>query len=83
MAVSGFVTQGAPEAILQALGQRFERDGSPRDLTLLFGGGPGDYGERGLSHLAKVKTMSDGTEICMLKRTIGGKTLYILPFLNF
>lgn len=72
MAVSGFVTQGAPEAILQALGQRFERDGSPRDLTLLFGGGPGDYGERGLSHLAKVKTMSDGTEICMLKRTIGG-----------
>lgn len=76
VAVSGFVTQGSPEAILQALGKRFESDGSPRDLTLLFGGGPGDYGERGLSHLAKVKTMPDGTEICMLKRTIGGETAF-------
>lgn len=72
VAVSGFVTQGSPEAILQALGSRFERDGNPRDLTLLFGGGPGDYGERGLSHLAKVKKMPDDTEVCMLKRTIGG-----------
>jgi len=77
VAVSGFVTQGSPEAILLALGQRFERDGNPRDLTLLFGGGPGDYGERGLSHLAKVKTMSDGSEICMLKRTIGGELCYV------
>lgn len=66
--VSGFVTQGAPERVLKALGQRFTDTQEPKNLTLLFGGGPGDYGERGLSHLAKVA--EDGT--CMLKRTIGG-----------
>lgn len=65
--VSGFVTQGAPEAILKALGERFEATGDPANLTLLFGGGPGDFGERGLSHLAKTKG-----DVCMLKRTIGG-----------
>ncbi len=66
--VSGFVTQGAAEAVLKALGERFDATQSPKNLTLLFGGGPGDFGERGLSHLAKIA--EDGT--CMLKRTIGG-----------
>ena len=70
--VSGFVTQGSPEAILQALGDRFELSTFPRDLTLLFGGGPGDYGTRGLSHLAKEKRLSDDDTVCMLKRAIGG-----------
>lgn len=68
--VSGFVCQGAPEALLKALGERFEKQQKPKDLTLLFGGGPGDYGEGGLSHLAKVS--KDG-KTQMLKRTIGGK----------
>jgi hypothetical protein len=68
--VSGFVTQGAPEAVLKALGDRFDETESPRNLTLLFGGGPGDFGERGLSHLAK--TSEDGS-CYMLRRTIGGK----------
>jgi len=72
LTVSGFVTQGSPEGVLQCLGKRFESDGAPKDLTLLFGGGPGDYGTRGLSHLGKEKMMPDGTEVCMLKRTIGG-----------
>lgn len=67
--VSGFVTQGAPELLLKALGERFEQSHEPKDLTLLFGGGPGDYGERGLSHLAKISP--DG-KTQMLKRTIGG-----------
>lgn len=66
--VSGFVTQGCAEGVLEALGKRFENTGEPGKLTLLFGGGPGDYGERGLSHLAK--TTKDG--YCMLRRTIGG-----------
>ena len=39
--VSGFVAQGAPEAVLKALGEKYEKDGSPHSLTLLFGGGPG------------------------------------------
>ena len=72
LTVSGFVTQGSPEAVLQCLGERFDADCEPKDLTLIFGGGPGNYGTRGLSHLAKEKKMSDGTEVCMLKRTIGG-----------
>ena len=72
MAVSGFVTQGSPEAVLKCLGERFDKGGTPKDLTLIFGGGPGDYGSRGLSHLAKEKILDDGTEVCMLKRTIGG-----------
>jgi propionate CoA-transferase len=65
------VCQGAPEALLKALGERFEQTEGPKDLTLLFGGGPGDYGERGLSHLAKIS--KDGNTQ-MLKRTIGGKS---------
>jgi len=68
VAISGFVTQGAPEAVLQALGDRFEETGSPQQLTALFGGGPGDYGERGVSHLGRRR--EDGS--FMLKRAIGG-----------
>ncbi len=67
--VSGFVCQGAPELLLKTLGERFEQTQEPKDLTLLFGGGPGDYGERGLSHLAKISP--DG-KTQLLKRTIGG-----------
>jgi hypothetical protein len=66
--VSGFVTQGCAELVLKVLGERFARTKEPKNLTLLFGGGPGDYGEKGLSHLAKIA--DDGTS--MLKRTIGG-----------
>jgi len=55
LCVSGFVTQCSPEAILKALGDHFEENDGPSNLTLLFGGGPGDFGERGLSHLAKKK----------------------------
>jgi hypothetical protein len=76
--VSGFVTQGAAELVLRALGQRFEETKSPKNLTLLFGGGPGDYGEKGLSHLAKIA--DDGT--AMLKRTIGGM-LCIVDYVSF
>jgi hypothetical protein len=69
VAVSGFVCQGAPEGLLKALGDRFQATNEPKNLTLLFGGGPGDYGERGLSNLAKV---SEDGQTQMLKRTIGG-----------
>ena len=55
--------QGAPETLLRALGNRFERTGDPKDLTLLFGGGPGDFDSRGLNHLAKPG---------LIKRSIGG-----------
>jgi primosomal replication protein N len=43
VAVSGFVAQGAPEAVLKALGERFEETSTPKNMTILFGGGPGDW----------------------------------------
>ena len=68
--VSGFVTQGAPEAVLKALGERYKASGSPHNLTLLFGGGPGDFVSKGLNHLAQLPP--DGSSAPpMLRRTIG------------
>jgi propionate CoA-transferase len=60
-------TTGPPEAVLAALGKRYEETGSPNNLTLLFGGGPGDWGKRGLNHLAKENERGPP----MLRRTIG------------
>jgi propionate CoA-transferase len=51
------------------LGKRYEATGSPNNLTLLFGGGPGDWKTRGLNHLGKASA-TDGTPH-MLRRTIG------------
>ena len=47
------MAQNCAEEILQALGNRFEKTGEPADLTVLFGGGPGDSSTRGINHLAK------------------------------
>jgi propionate CoA-transferase len=63
VAVSGYGTNGVPEKILSALEARFEVDREPRDLTLMFAGGIGDGGERGLNRLGK-----EG----LLARVIGG-----------
>ena len=51
------------------MGKRYEATGSPNNLTLLFGGGPGDWKTRGLNHLGRTSTQ-DGTPH-MLRRTIG------------
>jgi propionate CoA-transferase len=56
------VSQGAPEALLEGLGNRFRETGTPRDLTVLFGGGPGDWATKGLNHLGQ-----EG----MIRRAIG------------
>jgi len=63
LACSGFGTNGVPEELALGLAERFRQKGQPRSLTLFFGGGPGDGGERGLNCL--------GIE-GMLKRVIGG-----------
>lgn len=90
--VSGFVGQGSPDLILKALADRYERecmegkqDGGVRDLTVLFGGGPGDWDYRGLNYLARIptrpKTSDEQLEASqqsqviakpMIKRAIGG-----------
>ena len=48
---SGFVGNGVPVELILALEKRFLETGSPKGLTLLFGGGQGDGKERGLNHL--------------------------------
>ncbi|MGO9170536.1 MAG: acyl CoA:acetate/3-ketoacid CoA transferase [Rhodomicrobium sp.] len=61
--VSGFGTNGVPEALAQALAKRYQETAAPRGITLLFGGGPGDGGLRGMNLLAQ-----EG----LIARVIGG-----------
>ena len=45
---------GCPDKVLAAIGERFERDGVPRDLTTLNPIAAGDmYGIKGIDHIAK------------------------------
>jgi len=60
---SGFGSNGVPVELILALEKRFLETGFPKNLTLLFGGGPGDGATGGVNHLAH-----EG----MLKRVIGG-----------
>ena len=60
---SGFGSNGVPVELILALEKRFLETASPKKLTLLFGGGPGDGATGGVNHLAH-----EG----MLKRVIGG-----------
>ncbi|MEM9631091.1 MAG: CoA-transferase [Pseudomonadota bacterium] len=45
---------GCPDKILEAIGQRFDREGHPRNLTTLHPIAAGDmYGIKGIDHIAK------------------------------
>ena len=60
---SGFGVVGVPDELAVALERRFLDTGEPRDLTLMFGGGPGDGKEQGANRLAH-----EG----LIRRAIGG-----------
>jgi propionate CoA-transferase len=60
---SGFGVVGVPDELAVALERRFLDTGGPRDLTLMFGGGPGDGKEQGANRLAH-----EG----LIRRAIGG-----------
>jgi propionate CoA-transferase len=55
---SGFGLVGVPDGLAAALAKRFVESGAPRDLTLFFGGGPGDGKDQGLNRLALEGLMS-------------------------
>ncbi|AUH33299.1 acyl CoA:acetate/3-ketoacid CoA transferase [Paracoccus tegillarcae] len=62
--VSSSSALGCPDAVLKALGERFDAEGHPRDLTTLHPIAAGDmYGVKGVDHIAR-----DG----LLKRILGG-----------
>src|SRR6056297_896887 len=62
--VSSSSALGCPDAVLQAMGERFEAEGHPRDLTTLHPIAAGDmYGVKGIDHIAR-----DG----LLSRIIAG-----------
>ena len=60
---SGFGTVGVPDALVLALEKRFQESATPRDLTLVFGGGPGNGQDKGCNRLAHPG---------LLRRAIGG-----------
>ncbi len=62
-ATSGFVGNGTPDALLEALARSFQANGRPRDLTLVFAAGQGDGKTRGLNRIALPG---------LLRRAIGG-----------
>lgn len=71
--VGGNGGMGAPEALLDALGQRFAQTGAPDGITLVHITGIGAVVEKGLCHLAQ-----DG----LVRRVIGGNYGLQLPFMR-
>ena len=61
---SGFRFAASPEELFQSLGRRYQQEGHPRDLSLVFASAQGDSSRTsGLDHLAQPG---------MLRRVIGG-----------
>ncbi len=53
LATAGYIGAGFPEALVDALGERFRQTSGPGDLTLIHAAGQGDWRDRGLGQLAQ------------------------------
>ncbi|TJV23110.1 MAG: acyl CoA:acetate/3-ketoacid CoA transferase, partial [Mesorhizobium sp.] len=54
VSVSSSSGLGCPDAVLAAIGERFDAEGHPKNITTLHPIAAGDmYGIRGIDHLAK------------------------------
>ena len=54
VSVSSSSALGCPDAVLRAIGARFDASGHPRNLTVLSPIAAGDmYGVKGIDHIAK------------------------------
>ncbi len=87
VAASGFCGFASPDALFQAIRERFEDSGLPRDLTIVKGVSIGDRGTRGINRIGieglvrKVICAHAGLEPMMEKLITGNKILaYMLPF---
>lgn len=63
LATTGYGGNGTPDQLFVDLEKRFLAEAHPRDLTLIYAGGQGDGGSKGLNHLGHED---------MLARVIGG-----------
>ena len=52
--ISGFGAFASPDSILEAIGDKFRRENTPRDLTIVSGVAPGDFVEDGCG-LSKIR----------------------------
>ena len=57
--IGGFGCCGSPDTLIEALSDRFEKSGNPRDLRLLFASGVGDRAGKGLDRLARTGLISE------------------------
>ena len=70
VSVSSSSGLGCPDAVLAAIGERFDSEGHPKDITTLHPIAAGDmYGIKGIDHLAKPGLLEANT-VRLLSRPV-------------
>lgn len=63
LAIGGFVSSMHPEALSKGIGEFYQKNSAPKDLTLVYAAGQGDGKTKGLNHFAHKG---------LVKKVIGG-----------